>query len=251
MEERIQKQRWLDIGEQEAIKNVPILFAGAGIGSVIAECALRFGFENITIVDGSKVEESHLNGQNYTSSNIGKYKAESLAKYLKKINPQADIKYHNVSINHDNIRNLIKGHRIAINTLDFVDDIPFLFDDICKEYGVHVLHPYNFGWAGFLTIVNPNGYQLSELAQNPTDFELKLAEYVARYGEFWRLPSDWMNPIVEQYGKKDMETSKLQLSIASWIVSGYCVNAMYNLVVGKPVQYFPKFYLSSFLLGTH
>ncbi|MEG2310301.1 MAG: ThiF family adenylyltransferase, partial [Chryseobacterium sp.] len=37
--------------EQEIIKNTPILFAGCGIGSNIAECALRFGFENITIVD--------------------------------------------------------------------------------------------------------------------------------------------------------------------------------------------------------
>lgn len=41
--------------EQERIKQVRILLGGAGIGSIIAECALRFGFENITIVDGDKV----------------------------------------------------------------------------------------------------------------------------------------------------------------------------------------------------
>lgn len=33
--------------EQKLIKNVRILLGGAGIGSIIAECALRFGFENI------------------------------------------------------------------------------------------------------------------------------------------------------------------------------------------------------------
>jgi len=37
------------------------LLGGAGIGSIIAECALRFGFENIVIVDGDRVELSNLN----------------------------------------------------------------------------------------------------------------------------------------------------------------------------------------------
>ena len=40
--------------EQQKIRATKIVFGGAGIGSVIAECALRFGFENITIVDGDK-----------------------------------------------------------------------------------------------------------------------------------------------------------------------------------------------------
>ena len=51
--------------EQEKIRNVRILLGGAGIGSVIAECALRMGFEDIVIVDGDKVELSNLNRQNY------------------------------------------------------------------------------------------------------------------------------------------------------------------------------------------
>ena len=246
-----QNQDWFSIDERKVIKNVSLLFGGAGIGSVIAECALRFGFENITIIDGGKVEENDLSGQNYTFSNIGKFKAETLAKYLKKINPKANIKFYNLSINEENIRELIMGHNIAVNTLDFKDDTPFLFDSICKEYGIQVLHPCNFGWAGFLTIINPVSYQLSELSLDPIGFEKKIAEYVARYGEFWRLPTNWMSAILEQNESTDKESSLRQLPIASWIIGGYCVNAMYNIATGKPVQYFPKFYLSSFLLGTH
>jgi tRNA A37 threonylcarbamoyladenosine dehydratase len=45
--------------------------AGCGIGSVIAECALRLGFENITITEGDNVELSHLNRQNHIDKNIG------------------------------------------------------------------------------------------------------------------------------------------------------------------------------------
>jgi len=41
--------------------------------------------------------------------------------------------------------------------------------------------------------------------------------------------------------------SPLQLAIASWIVAGLCANAIFNIATGKPVKYFPKFYLSSIL----
>ena len=33
---------------------------------------------------------------------------------------------------------IIKGHRVAINTLDFDTDIPLLFGKICKEKGITV-----------------------------------------------------------------------------------------------------------------
>ena len=89
--------------EQEKIRSVRILLGGAGIGSVIAECALRIGFEDIVIVDGDKVELSNLNRQNYVKSDIGKPKAECLAKRLLKINPKAKIKYYNVFIDNDNV----------------------------------------------------------------------------------------------------------------------------------------------------
>ncbi len=56
--------------KQQQIKNFEILIGGCGIGSVIAECALRMGFEKISLVDGDKVEDSNLNRQNYTDEDI-------------------------------------------------------------------------------------------------------------------------------------------------------------------------------------
>ena len=38
-----------------------------------------------------------------------------------------------------------------------------------------------------------------------------------------------------------------QLSVASWIVAGHCVNAMFNLSTGREVKFFPKFYFSSLM----
>lgn len=56
MENRYTSNRlYVSEKEQETIKNFRIIIGGAGIGSIVAECALRFGFEHITIIDGDKV----------------------------------------------------------------------------------------------------------------------------------------------------------------------------------------------------
>ena len=233
--------------EEKLIKNVRILLGGAGIGSIIAECALRFGFENITIVDGDRVEESNLNRQNYTCDDIGHYKAESLANRLLQINPQANIKFHNSFINHHNLERFIDGNDIAVNALDFKSDIPFVFDRICQTNNIPVLHPYNFGWAGFLTVTKPDTIQLDVLTKKTQGFELEMAKYVAGYETHWYTPQDWLDNVIEQYKNENETLPPPQLSIGSWIAAGYCVNVMHSLVVGKEVKCFPKFYLSSVL----
>jgi len=109
--------------EQELIRETPILLAGSGIGSNIAECALRFGFENITIVDGDKVKVSNLNRQNYTNNDVTSFKADSIQKRLLEINPNAQIKCRNEFISDSNVAKIVEGHQIAINALDFTTDI--------------------------------------------------------------------------------------------------------------------------------
>lgn len=233
--------------EQDVIKNTRILLGGAGIGSIIAECALRFGFENITIVDGDKVEESNLNRQNYSNADIGKYKAECLKKRLKKINPHANIEHHNVYIDRENVESLIGGHDIAVNALDFKSDIPFYFDELCSKKNIPVLHPYNLGWAGFLTIVKPGGYQLTDITTDYRQFELSMARYILRHFEFWNMPITWLKDVLDSYGKEGYEMPYPQLAIGSWIAASHCVNAMFNLATNKYVRTFPKFYISSII----
>lgn len=164
--------------EQELIRNTRLLFGGAGIGSNIAECALRFGFERITLIDGDKVEMSNLNRQNYQRSDIGKYKAEALADRLLKINPDADIKFHCEYISEDNISRLVDNCDIAVNALDFRNDIPLKFDERCRAMNVPILHPYNFGWGGLLMIVTPDSLPISSIMKNsnPARFELEMAK---------------------------------------------------------------------------
>lgn len=233
--------------EQKLIKDFRILLGGAGIGSIIAECALRFGFETITIVDGDTVEESNLNRQNYIVQDIGKSKVEALKERLLNINPNAKITAINAYIDENNVESLIKHQDIAINALDFKSDIPFVFDEWCQKYNVPVLHPYNIGWGGLVIVVEPTGIQLKNFSDDYRNFELRLVEHIANYFKFWAQPKPWIENIITQYKNEKSILPPPQLSIASWIVGGLCTNLMFYIATGQKVKRYPKFYLSSII----
>lgn len=232
--------------EQEIIKNTPILFAGCGIGSNIAECALRFGFENITIVDGDTIELSNLNRQNYTEGNISQSKAESLYNRLKSINPEAKINFHYEFITEENLDRIITDQKIIINALDFTSNIPLLLDKTCQGKEIDVLHPYNLGWGGLVTVITPDGLGLDSLSSDNFN-ELKMVEYVSSYLRFWKKPSEWLENIIHEYKSEKELLPPPQLSIASWIVAGMCTHIMYKIATKKDFKKFPEFYINSII----
>ena len=199
--------------EQLRIKNFKIVLGGAGIGSIIAECLLRFGFETLTIVDGDIVEESNLNRQNYTYNDIGVSKVKALKKRLMEINPDANINTIESFIDHDNVEEIVKGHEIAINALDFKSDIPFVFDEWCRKYNIPVLHPYNIGWAGLVFVVTPTGIQLKDICDDDhRGFEVKMINGDIRKREWLAIPTPTSSRFMAH--RRNRNSSMLQNS--SW-----------------------------------
>ncbi|AUP81663.1 ThiF family adenylyltransferase [Flavivirga eckloniae] len=246
METRYARNRiYITEEEQEVIRNFPILLAGVGIGSVIAECALRFGFENITIVDGDQVEKSNLNRQNYTEEDCGNNKVDALAKRLLSINKDANIKCFDFFLTADNIEEHIDGHKVAINALDFSSPVPLVFDTICQKQNIPILHPYNIGWAGLVTIINEDGLPLNSISKPDEDFnELNVVKYASGYLEFWGNPQKWIDGVIEKYLGEKEDLPPPQLSIACWSVAAMCTHLLFNIATGKKFKKFPKFYLS-------
>lgn len=247
MEKRYNRNRiYVTKEEQEKIKDYPILLGGSGIGSVIAECALRFGFENITIIDGDQVELTNLNRQNYTEEDITFDKTTALEKRLKAINSDAKIKVHNGFLTAENVENFIRDHKIAINALDFSSDVPLVFDRICQENNVPVLHPYNLGWAGLVTVISPEELSLSSLVKPNEPFnEVNMVEYATSHMRFWGNPQKWLENIIKEYREEVEVLQPPQLAIASWIVAAMCTHILFNIATKKDFKKFPEFYFSS------
>ncbi len=228
--------------EQRKIQQVKILIAGCGLGSNIAECALRLGFENICIVDGDKVELSNLNRQNYTFRDVGKFKAEILRKRLLEINPRANILSYTHYITPENINDIqIQQYNIAINTLDFSSDIPFLFDSMCLISHIPVIHPYNLGWAGLVFVTDEGSEQLETILENHLNVEKTVVSFVLAKLKKKDISIDWLTESLNKYSKETNRLPPPQLAIGSCIIAGIATNLLYNISTNRPVKKFPDF----------
>ncbi|MDE6637253.1 MAG: tRNA threonylcarbamoyladenosine dehydratase [Muribaculaceae bacterium] len=70
-----------------------IIFGIGGVGSWVAECLVRTGIKDLTLVDSDRVSPTNVNRQMpATSHTIGEIKTEAAQKRLLEINPDADIK---------------------------------------------------------------------------------------------------------------------------------------------------------------
>lgn len=246
MKKRHDRNRlYINTEEQDLIKETSILLAGAGIGSVIAECLLRLGFETLTIIDGDVVELSNLNRQNYTENDISKSKVQAIKERLLSINSEAKITIHNCFLTPENVDQYIEGHKIAINALDFTSEVPLLFDSLCQKKNIPVLHPYNLGW-GALVLVIPENQDLRILEKPNERFnEVNVVDYVSNYMRYSGSPQEWLEEIIEKYKNENKKLPPPQLSIASWLAAAVCSTIAFDITTNKPVKLFPDFYLST------
>lgn len=248
---RIVKQRYirnriyLTREEQNLIQATPILLGGVGIGSVIAECLVRFGFETITLIDGDVVELSNLNRQNYIELDLATPKVEALKNRLIAINSNAKITAYNCFITPDTIQDFVPGHTIAINALDFTSDVPLLFDSVCQEHDIPVLHPYNLGWSALVMVITRDiGLDSLRVADRPFN-ELSVVQHVSDYMRLKNSPQEWLDETIRKYKAEEEQLSPPQLSIASWLAAGVCTQIIFDLVTGRSVKKFPEFYLTT------
>jgi molybdopterin-synthase adenylyltransferase len=236
---------YISEAEQQQVKACKIFLAGGGIGSVVAECALRMGFENITIVDGDVVELSNLNRQNYIHADIGETKTQSIKRRLLSINPHANIKIHDFFLTENNIEPLLNGHDIAINALDFQSKTPFVFDELCQRISIPVLHPYNIGWAALLFIIMPNNIGLSTISNEYLGFEEKAVKFFLNQMEQDGVQWKWIESVLTEYSNENYRLPPPQLPIGSWLLGGLCTYVLYSLATNKEVKHFPDYYYLS------
>jgi molybdopterin/thiamine biosynthesis adenylyltransferase len=227
------------------MKNTRVLIAGAGLGSVIAECALRLGFENICIIDGDRTEATNLNRQNYLQSDINRPKAEAINERLLFVNSNAKIQSHSIYLDEINMHHYIQNCDIAINTMDFDSNAPFDFDRECVRRKIPVIHPMNLGWAGCAFVITDKSTQLEELKINAEDrIELAIVEYLLK-----NLPEnsnyEWLHQAALEYSEQYQHQSPPQLSVASWIVAGLTSSLLFEITNDHKVKLFPDCYFLS------
>lgn len=244
MDRYLRNRLYISADDQKKLSNYALLIGGSGIGSNIAECALRTGFEKICVVDGDIIEDSNLNRQNYTEDQIGTFKSEALADRLRHINSRAQITVINRFLTEDDMPDT-STFKAAVNALDFKDGSSQRFDEHCLSSGLPVLHPYNLGWGAMVTVLGPEGPLLNSLFKSEDFSEIDVVEYAAGYRRFWKKPQGWLEAIIAQYGGEKEVLPPPQLAIGSWYAAAMSTHLLVKIATGRYYKTFPEFYMSS------
>jgi molybdopterin/thiamine biosynthesis adenylyltransferase len=227
--------------DQASIKNSRILFAGCGLGSVIALAAARIGFCNFILIDGDTIELSNLNRQAFAMSSLGMNKADVTARLIKDINPDAQVKVISKYIEdtqpfHDDF---LKSD-IIINTVDF-GKIYFDLVNLGQECGKHVILPLNIGFGSFVFIFNRDTKTLGEIMGTPiiedditfckklvSQLNIKLPDYIS------------CNIDVLFETIKSMKSSP-QIVVGAQLASAIVITSMIKIASGIKVSIAPEF----------
>ena len=125
-----------DIKEEGQIKllNSSVLVVGAGgLGNSALLSLATLGIGHIGIVDFDNISLSNLPRQYlYDYKDIGKSKALTAKKILRKKNPDLDIKVYPYKLDEKNARRIIKKYDIVLDCTDNFET-KFLINDVCLK----------------------------------------------------------------------------------------------------------------------
>ncbi|SBT36864.1 ubiquitin-activating enzyme, putative [Plasmodium ovale wallikeri] len=159
----------------EKIFETKILVIGiGGLGSPVCLYLSKFGFKEIGLVDGDKVEKSNLHRQIiHMEKHIGLNKTLSAKISIKYFDKNVNIKCYPFYLNKENGLKIIKNYDIIIDCCDNIST-RFLINDLCILYKKKIIFGSALGLYGQLNVFNlseqnSNCYRCLKNFNNHTD----------------------------------------------------------------------------------
>ncbi len=199
----LRNKGYINEGLQKDISDCRILIAGCGVGSTIAELAVRMGFQKFILVDGDKVEQHNLNRQAFTMEDVGNSKVAALAKRILSINPEASIQKINDWVKPANVAKMVSDVDIVFDTIDFLDleAITALHDE-CKSQGKSILSAISAGWGAALMHFPNDGRaaqsSFRELFGLPETGSVAHCSYIKHFSSFFQHIAGHLDPQIVQ-----------------------------------------------------
>ena len=241
---------------QEKIKNTPVLIAGCGIGSTIAEAAMRMGFYQMTLADGDTVEAHNLNRQAFRYGDVGQAKVTALAAGLKAINPEAKIKEHNDWITAENVKDLVSGCDLIFDTIDFLDikTITDLHDEANRQKKP-IISAVSAGWGAAAVYFPPTEAKsclFRRLFGLPETGDVANESYVKHFSLFIERIAEHLDPAVAQAMAKALTVMEdgtpcpaPHVSAGSFAVASLAVTMAARILNGEEVVPAPYLILAN------
>jgi molybdopterin/thiamine biosynthesis adenylyltransferase len=248
---------------QAKIRNTTLLIAGCGIGSSLAVCAARMGFEQFVLVDGDVVDAHNLNRQFYDFSDVGRPKVDALKDQILRINPQARVEAMQENLTFDNTDRIVGKVDMVLDTVDFLD-LPAILDlhDSAKRHKVHILTALSVGFGALvwyfpadssLTLTDIMTPDIAAAGAAVSTTAMSLPSYADVFASFIQRIAPYLDhEVVLQVGKvltmmKDGKPCPAsQVAVGSFAIAAMALSMMHDVLAGNPVPSAPKLVIHSF-----
>lgn len=146
---------------QRALLEARVAVVGAGgLGGWIAEALARMGVGQLQIIDGDRFEENNLNRQlGCTEATLGRSKAEVLAERVHLVNSAVDVTAHELWINDENAKEVLRGADLVVDALDSLP-ARFVIQRAAAELEIPMVHGAIAGYTGQVLTILPGDADL-------------------------------------------------------------------------------------------
>ena len=143
-----------DVGPegQKDLLDAEVLVLGAGgLGAPIIQYLAAAGVGTLGIADDDEVELSNLQRQViHGDGDVGRKKVDSAAEFVAELNPDVDVRRHEMRVTPDNIEALIDGYDFVVDGTDNFET-RYLVNDACTLAGIPFSHGSIFRFEGQVT----------------------------------------------------------------------------------------------------
>lgn len=232
---------FIDSVLQEKIKTTKLIFAGCGLASVMAEMAVRLGFQKFLLIDSDKVALSNLNRQAFQVSDIGEFKVKALQKKLLSINPNAEIDVLESGIRGiEDINNIIKQGDIIVNTID-CGNLYFNLVHIAMKSKKFVVCPFNPGFGGLAVCFNEHSGNLYDLLNtNKVESGLEFSRKLILNNPKIELPQDIRSNINILFNQILERGYEPQLAVGVNMSSAIGISCIIKYLNDEAIPYCPS-----------
>ncbi len=161
-------QKRLSSAEQIKLLNSHVAIIGlGGLGGTVTEILARIGIGTLTLVDGDQFDDSNLNRQLLSSTELlGTPKALAAEARVKAVNPAVETRPYSEYLSAENGVDLLGDASIAVDCLDSITD-RFILESLCRQREIVMVSAAIGGSSGQLTVTYPGDDGLARVYGPP------------------------------------------------------------------------------------
>jgi len=169
--------RFFSVKDQIALLNSHIGVVGlGGLGGAVTEILARMGIGRLTLIDGDEFEESNLNRQFLSRSDLlGFSKAQAAKQRVNLLNPSIACDAHAQYIDESNAIDLLTDPDVIVDCLDNIKT-RFIVERAAKQMGIPFVFAAVAGFSGQITSIFPEDPGLQQIFGASEDRPSKGAE---------------------------------------------------------------------------